>query len=511
MGQSLPGTTRAPRVSPRLTLALVSLAIFVGAVDLTVVSAVLPKIMLDLRVSLDTELNRASWVVSGYLLAYTISITFMGRLSDLLGRRRVYLAALVVFLLGSALVAAAPSLDVLVFGRVVQACGAGAMVPVSMALVSDIFPAGARAAALGFIGAVDTAGWMVGHLYGGVLMRAFDDWRLLFWLNLPIGLVALVLTWWALRDVPQRRASGSFDWPGTLLISASLTALNLGLAAGAELGATDFYGERAGPPPFALPLVLLAAVLAGAFLWWEQRAPDPLVDLALFRERGAAAACAVNAILGFAIALAITNVPLFVNTRLLLFDASDPGVLRRAAWDAGWVLSALTLTMAAAAFPGGFLAGRVGDRPVAAAGLTLAALGYWLASGWTADTGYVAMVAQLMLAGAGLGLVLAPAADGLIRGAPMDRRGAVAAIVIALRLVGMTVGVAVLTLWGVQRQDALRRAGAADPLAASDPARFLMNVAAQVIGETLLFGVAALALAALIALALGPARSGRRL
>lgn len=511
MGQSLPGTMRAPRVSPRLTLALVSLAIFVGAVDLTVVSAVLPKIMLDLRVSLDTELNRASWVVSGYLLAYTISITFMGRLSDLLGRRRVYLAALVVFLLGSALVAAAPGLDVLVFGRVVQACGAGAMVPVSMALVSDIFPAGARAAALGFIGAVDTAGWMVGHLYGGVLMRAFDDWRLLFWLNLPIGLLALVLTWWALRDVPRRRASGSFDWPGTLLISASLTALNLGLAAGAELGATDFYGERAGPPPFALPLVLLALVLAGAFLWWERRAPDPLVDLALFRERGAAAACAVNAILGFAIALAITNVPLFVNTRLLLFDATDPGVLRRAAWDAGWVLSALTLTMAAAAFPGGFLAGRVGDRPVAAAGLALAALGYWLASGWTADTGYVAMVAQLMLAGTGLGLVLAPAADALIRGAPMDRRGAVAAIVIALRLVGMTVGVAVLTLWGVQRQDALRRAGAADPLAASDPARFLMNVAAQVIGETLLFGVVALALAVLIALALSPARAGRRL
>lgn len=510
MGQSSPGMTHASRFSPRLTLALVSLAIFVGAVDLTVVSAVLPKIMLDLRVSLDSELNRASWAVSGYLLAYTISITFMGRLSDLLGRRRVYLAALVVFLLGSALVAAAPSLGVLVFGRVVQAFGAGAMVPVSMALVSDIFPSGARAAALGFIGAVDTAGWMVGHLYGGVLMRVFDNWRLLFWINLPIGLVALTLTWWALRDVPQRRAGGSFDWPGTLLISASLAALNLGLAAGAELGATDFYGERAGPPPYALPLVLLALGLAGAFLWWERRAPNPLVDLALFRERGAIAACAVNAILGFAIALAITNVPLFVNTRLLLFEATDPDVLRRAAWDAGWILSALTLTMAAAAFPGGFLAGRLGDRPVAATGLALAAPGYWLASGWTADTGYVTMVAQLMLAGAGLGLVLAPAADALIRAAPMDRRGAVAAIVIALRLVGMTVGVAVLTLWGVQRQDALRRAGAADPLAASDPARFLMNVAAQVIGETLLFGVAALALAALIALALGPTRAGRR-
>lgn len=488
---------KSPAVDPRVTLGLVALAIFVGAVDLTVVSAVLPRVMLDLRVSLDTELSRAAWAVSGYLLAYTISMTFMGRLSDLLGRRAVYLASLVVFIVGSALVAGAPSLEWLVFGRVVQAFGAGAMVPVSMALVSDIFPPGARAAALGFIGAVDTAGWMVGHLYGGVLMRAFDDWRLLFWVNLPVGLVALALTWWALRDVPQRRAPGGFDWVGALLIGGSLTALNVGLAAGAELGATDFYGERLGPPPHALPLVLLALALLGAFVWWERRAADPLVDLGLFRDRGAAAACAVNALVGFALALAITNVPLFVNTRLLLFDAADPDVLRRAAWDAGWILSALTLTMAAAALPGGLLAGRLGDRAVALAGLALALAGYWLMSRWGPATPYGPMVAHLALAGAGLGLVIAPAADAVIRAAPEDRRGAVSAIVIALRLVGMTVGVAVLTLWGVQRQDALRRAGAADPLAAADPAAFLMDIAARVIGETFLFGVGALALALL--------------
>ncbi|GAB4435958.1 MAG: MFS transporter [Chloroflexi bacterium OHK40] len=503
MDQRLPQS----RVSPRFTLGLVALAIFVGAVDLTVASAVLPKIMLDLRVSLDTELNRAAWVVSAYLLAYTISMTFMGRLSDLLGRRMVYLVSLGVFIAGSVVVAAAPGLEVLVFGRAVQAFGAGAMVPVSMALVSDIFPPAGRAAALGFIGAVDTAGWMVGHLYGGVLMRAFDDWRLLFWVNLPIGLVALALTWWALRDVPQRRAPGSFDWQGALLISASLTALNLGLAAGAELGASDFYGERAGPPPYALPLVLLALALLAAFVWWERRATYPLVDLALFRDRGAAAACAVNALLGFALALAITNVPLFVNTRLLLFESADPDVLRRAAWDAGWLLSALTLTMAAAAFPGGALAGRLGDRLVTLGGLGLAATGFGLMSRWSADVPYAVMVLHMVLAGAGLGLVLAPAADAVIRVAPEDRRGAVSAIVIALRLVGMTVGVAVLTLWGVQRQDALRRAGAGDPLAASEPARFLMDVAARVIGETFLFGVVALACGLLIALAMRATRS----
>ncbi|NTW97998.1 MAG: MFS transporter, partial [Oscillochloris sp.] len=170
---------------PNLTLALVCVAIFVGALDLTVVSAVLPRVMLDMRVSIDSDLGRAAWVVSGYLLAYTVSMTFMGRLSDLLGRRGVYLICLGVFIVGSAMAAAAGSLEWLILARVVQAFGAGAMVPISMALVGDIFPPARRATALGVIGAVDTAGWMVGHLYGGVLMRAFDSWRLLFWLNLP--------------------------------------------------------------------------------------------------------------------------------------------------------------------------------------------------------------------------------------------------------------------------------------------------------------------------------------
>lgn len=494
------------RVSPNLTLALVCLAIFVGAVDLTVVSAVLPRVMLDLRVSLDTELNRAAWVVSGYLLAYTVSMTFMGRLSDLLGRRLAYLVSLVVFIGGSALVAAAPSLELLIFGRVVQALGAGAMVPVSMALVGDIFPPAGRAAALGVIGAVDTAGWMVGHLYGGVLMRAFDNWRLLFWVNIPFGLLALALTWYALRGVPQPRAGGRFDWPGALLIGAGLTALNLGLAAGAELGGSDFYGERLGPPPYALPLVIAALALIGAFLWWERRAPDPLLSPDLLRGRPALAACAVNLLVGFALALAITNVPLFINTRLLLFEPADPDILRRAAWDAGWMLSALTLTMAAAAVPGGALAGRIGPRLPAAFGLAAALIGYALMSRWAADTSYAPMAVQLVLAGAGLGLVIAPAAEALVGPADEGRRGSAAALVITLRLIGMTVGVAALTLWGVQRQDALRRLGASDPLAASDPALFLMNIAAQVVGETFLFGAVACGLALLAALALGSAR-----
>ncbi len=488
--------------NPNFILALVCVAIFIGAVDLTVVTAVLPKIMADLQVAIDTELNRATWVISGYLLAYTVSMSFMGRLSDIYGRRATYLLCLGVFIIGSAVVALAPTLNGVIAGRVVQAFGAGALVPIAMALVGDLFAPGRRATALGVIAAVDTAGWMVGHLYGGVLMRAFDSWRLLFWVNLPLGLIALGLTWWALHDLPIRRASGAFDWLGALLITAGLTALNLGLSAGAELGQTDFYGPAAGPSPYALPLVLASIVLLAAFVWAERRARDPLLELKLFRDRAAAAACAINGLAGFALALALANVPLFINTRLALFNPSDPDILRRAAWDSGWVLSALTLAMAAAAPLGGWLTSRFGARWPAASGMALAAGGYLLLSRWQAGTGYVAMVAGLATAGVGLGLALSPVAATVIDAGDVERRGSASALVIILRLIGMTIGVSVLTLWGVQRQQVLRQAGAADPLAANDPQQFLVNVAARVIDETFLFAVAACMLALLLALLL---------
>ena len=485
------------------------MAIFIGAVDLTVVTAVLPKIMADLQVAIDTELNRATWVISGYLLAYTVSMTFMGRLSDIYGRRATYLLCLGIFVAGSAAVALAPTLNGVIAGRVVQAFGAGALVPIAMALASDLFAPARRATALGVIAAVDTAGWMVGHLYGGVLMRAFDNWRLLFWVNLPLGLLALGLTWWALRnpdgrkgDLPIGRASGAFDWPGALLITASLTALNLGLSAGAELGQTDFYGQAAGPPPYALPLVLASIVMLTAFVWAERRARDPLLEIRLFRDRPAAAACAINGLAGFALALALANVPLFINTRLALFNPSDPDILRRAAWDSGWVLSALTLAMAAVAPLGGQLSSRFGARLPTAIGMALAACGYLLLSRWQAGTGYAAMVAGLATAGVGLGLAISPVAATVIDASDAERRGSASALVIILRLIGMTIGVSVLTLWGVQRQQALRQAGAADPLVAGDPQQFLVNVAARVIDETFLFAVAACALGLLLALLL---------
>jgi MFS family permease len=238
-----------------LMVALVCLPVFIGALDLTIISAVLPAVIADLQLPAPTGLDDAAWAVNGYLLAYAVSMTFMGRVSDVWGRRRVYLWCLVIFFLGSWLAAAssgAPAqwagrlarwltgdrpdrslmaLYALIFGRVVQAFGAGAMVPVSMALVADLFPPERRALPLGVIGAVDTAGWVLGHLYGGIMVQFFP-WPYLFWINLPVVGVMFGLTAWALRHLQAPRLTGRVDWLGAVLASAALVGRHRGLGAG---------------------------------------------------------------------------------------------------------------------------------------------------------------------------------------------------------------------------------------------------------------------------------------
>src|SRR5215207_4408190 len=232
--------------NPWLALALVCLPVFIGALDLTIVSAFLPEIIVGLKLPVQTVIDDAAWVVNGYLLAYTVSMMFMGRVSDLIGRRKTYIACLLIFIVGSIIVAEADpeaqtglanlifrlefrlqgfrpdpgsvALLTIIIGRVVPALGAGALVPVSLALVGDLFPPNRRAQPLGIIGAADTLGWVLGHLYGGLLVYHFSinqagylnffrsiglnwdapDWRALFWINVPVTLIALVVTWWVL-------------------------------------------------------------------------------------------------------------------------------------------------------------------------------------------------------------------------------------------------------------------------------------------------------------------------
>lgn len=493
---------RAPSShAPWLILAIVSLPVFIGALDLTIISAVLPEVIVSLDLPVKEYLDQASWAVSGYLLAYAISMTFTGRLSDLFGRRTIYIACLLIFMGGSYLVTAYDSpllnewlsrfyrdalgetpprteeryLYLVIVGRVVQAFGAGAMVPVTIALVGDLFPPERRARPLGLVGAMDTLGWVLGHLYGGVMVRLFGEhgqafvdalarlglsvampsWETLFVINIPVSALALGGAWWVLRDVKRPRRAECFDVPGTLLLVLALVGLNLGLGSNPETAssASSFQELEQGGGAYRLWLLLGAAVCFALFLLVEARARHPLIRLSMFRSRNVFVSSLTNFLVGFCLAIGLVSAPLLVNFRM---DSPTSQEVQHAAYIAGLLLSGLTIPMALAAIPGGWLSERRGYRLPTALGVMLAALGFVLTGAvWQSDTPYWLMGMQMAVIGVGLGLTISPVGTAVLNDVAEDERGVAAALILVLRLIGMTVAISSLTVFALERFDVL--------------------------------------------------------
>lgn len=538
----------AAQRAPWLVLAIVSLPVFIGALDLTIISAVLPEVIVSLDLPVKEYLDHASWAVSGYLLAYAISMTFAGRLSDLFGRRAVYITCLLIFMAGSYLVTAYDSsalnsaiarfyrqvldeppprleeryLDLVIFGRVVQAFGAGAMVPVTIALAGDLFPPERRARPLGVVGAIDTLGWVLGHLYGGVMVRLFGQhgdavvdaftglgisvakpsWETLFLLNIPLSALALAGAWWALRGIHRPRRVGRFDLLGTLFLTLALIGLNLGLGSSPEAASTAGSFEELGrTASHNGPALLIGAALAFLlFLLVEARVSHPLIRLGMFRSRNVSASSVANFLVGFCLAIGLVSAPLLVNFRM---DSPTSKDVQHAAYTAGLLLSGLTVPMALAAIPGGWLSERTGYRLPTVLGLLIAGIGFALTgTTWESDTSYWLMGGQMALIGIGLGLTISPIGTAVLNDVREDERGIAAAMILVLRLVGMTVSISSLTAYALNRFDVLvarRMAGAAgleETVLASQTAS--LEAAVDAICELQLIGAAA-ALIALVA------------
>lgn len=482
------------RPSPNAILLTVAFGVFVAADDLTAVSTMLRQIIFDLQIPLPEGLDDAVWIVNAYLIAYVVVMPFAGRLSDVVGRQTVYIASMALFLAGSIWIPLAPDLPTFIAGRVLTAVGGGAMVPVAMAVVSDIYEAQRRPSALGLLGSIETSGWVWGPLYGALLVR-YLSWQWQFYLNIPLALIGIALAWWALRDLPQPVQRGRIDWLGASALTVGLLALNVALLNSGNIAAVDTFADLSGESsPLTWPLYLVAAVFLALFVYIESRVKNPLLNLALFRHRNFSAAGIVNWMVGGILIIAMVNVPLFIN--VLEFD------LGQAALDSGRLLSVMTASMAIMAYVGGRLTERWSYRPVTVAGLLACALGFGLmGSQWTAVTPYTTMAWQLAILGVGFGLVTAPIAAAVINAAAEDQRGIAASLVIVFRLMGMSVGLSGLTAWGLYRFDILR---AQIELPALTDAGFqnavveaLTNMTVRVLSETFLIS----ALIALVAVA----------
>ena len=421
-------TGRFSRGRPYLALTAVFAGVFVAADDQTVVVTVLPQMMLDLNLTV-TELGHTSWIITGYLLGYLAAMPFIGRLSDVWGHRNAFIGSLLLFMLGSAGVALATDINWLIGLRVFQAIGAGALVPIAIAIVGDLFPPERRGAPLGLVGAAAEAGGVIGPLWGGVITK-YLAWQWVFWLNIPLCAVIIVLT---LLLLPKsRRYPARVDYIGGALVTLSLAALTLGLARIDELDAMMAFW------------LALAAVSLALFIMRQRSASDPLLPRAMFRVRAFVASNAAHLFIGGALIIGMVTIPLMANT--LLGESPLGG---------GLLLLRMTVAIPFGAVLGGIACQRFDCRLPAVLGLLLCALGFALMSGWGLDIAEPWMTLHLATAGFGFGLLIAPIALAAVNSVIDDARGAAAALITAMRVVGMTLGIAALTAWGTGRFDAL--------------------------------------------------------
>ncbi|MFH1560783.1 MAG: MFS transporter [Chloroflexota bacterium] len=409
-----------------LTVGLVSLGVFFTALDQTVVVTVLPEVMLDMEIP-PTKLDQASWIIIGYLLGYTVAIPLVARLSDAYGHAHLFRGSLVVFAVGSVLVALASNLPWLVGARVLQAVGGGAIIPIGMALVTQALPGHRRAMAVGIVGAAAEMGVVLGPLYGGGITEALG-WRWLFWLDVPQAAIVLL----TLRAIHNRPSPGTrIDYLGGLLLAAALTMLVIALSRRDLFTASSIT-------PYLLAMVAALALLGLA--WQQGRADQPLLTPAFFRSRAAISAVSAKLLMGAALIIALVTVPLMANT-----------VLGQSPLEGGLRLMRLTGAMPIGALLGGYLTYRVGARAVASVGLVVAAIGLFLMSGWELDISDPQLTMHLAVAGLGFGLVIAPLFVTAMDAGPDDYQATAASLVTVARMIGMALGLAALSAWGMDR------------------------------------------------------------
>jgi EmrB/QacA subfamily drug resistance transporter len=399
-------------------LAAVGVPMFMVTLDNLVVTTALPVIKADLGASL-ADLQ---WFVNAYTLPFAALLLTASALGDRLGRRRVFLAGIALFTAASAACALATEPWMLTAARAVQGVAGAAVLPLSLTLLAGAVPERLRDAAIGIWGGISGLGVAVGPVVGGAVADGLD-WAWIFWLNVPVGLIAVVLAAAVLRE--SHGPDARLDPVGLILSTTGLLALIWGIVRGQD------HGWASTPVVGALAAGLC---LLGVFLWWERRAPAPMLALGLFRSR---AFSLVNAV-AFMFAVGVFGSVFLLAQYFQVAQGLSP--LAAGIRTMPWTMAPMVVAPIA-----GLLMGRVGSRVLIATGQALLAVALgWMALVSAADTGYPTLVVPMVLAGVGMGLTFAPVSTVTMSSVPVSARGIASGTNNTIRELGVAVGVAVL-------------------------------------------------------------------
>ena len=432
--------------SRNISLIPILAGVFFAADDQTVVVTILPQIMSDLRIEI-TELHRAAWTVTGYLLGYVAIMPVMGGISDIIGRRTIYTWALIIFSLGSigtaltgslnpllewqifsdssvteSLVKTSTTLEWVVITRIIQAIGAGALVPISIAMIGDLFKDNERSLPLGLVGAAAESGAVIGPLWGGVITQ-FLSWQWVFWLNIPISILVIITIF---LFVPKTIGTNrKIDYLGSILIVSGFCIVTLAFT---EIGQS------------MLNTIMLSGLGIGLFFMYAMYASknsNSIIPIALFKNLGFVTANIVHLLYGAALIITLVTIPLMANT-----------VLQGSPLDGGLMLGRLTIAIPVGAVVGSLICRTYDVRLIAIPGMLLCTMSLIAMSTWDERIADPWMTLHLISGGFGFGLLITPITLTAINSASDTMKGAAAGIISASRFAGMTLGIAGLAAWG---------------------------------------------------------------
>lgn len=392
---------------------------FIAALEATVVGTAMPTVIASLG-----GINHYSWVFTAYIVTSTVTVPVWGKLSDLYGRRLMYQLAIALFLVGTLLSGMSTSMAQLITFRAIQGLGAGGLIPLGMTIIGDTFTLQERAKMQAYFSGVWGFSSVIGPVIGGFVTDQLS-WRWVFFINLPIGVIASIIIGLALKE-PKLSKKPKIDYAGAASLMLAISLLMLAMVEGGRSLTAIFA-------PMNLALFLFAFGLLGLFIWIEGRASDPIIPFRMFRNRTVAVSIAAGFLGGIGMFGVISFIPLFAQ-----------GSLGMTATEAGSLLTPLMLSWVSMSVVGGRLVLKISYRTITLAGFVFLTVGFLLLAFFVRDTARVWLYADLVLIGAGLGLTMLTLLIAVQQAVDRTQLGVATSLNQFSRAIGGAFGVAVM-------------------------------------------------------------------